>query len=202
MSTPADEKKQQEDSIALVEASQLALLDVKRLRFFKHGATLRLTVEGDRSYLKVGILRAFPLSEPSRFLSVRDDANKEAGLIVDPAELSVENRKRVEEDLERRYLVPAVKRIVAAKERFGTVDWTMETDRGVCRFTTRNLREDIGEQRNLAAEMPAKVNELRARLHAWRKEVGAQMPSRNPNYDPSKPEHDPATRKEAEAGKG
>ncbi len=65
-----------------------------------------------------------------------------------------------------------------------------------------NLREDIGEQRNLAAEMPAKVNELRARLHAWRKEVGAQMPSRNPNYDPSKPEHDPATRKEAEAGKG
>ncbi len=143
MSTPADEKKQQEDSIALVEASQLALLDVKRLRFFKHGATLRLTVEGDRSYLKVGILRAFPLSEPSRFLSVRDDANKEAGLIVDPAELSVENRKLVEEDLERRYLVPAVKRIVAAKERFGTVDWTMETDRGVCRFTTRNLRENV-----------------------------------------------------------
>jgi arylsulfatase A len=58
-----------------------------------------------------------------------------------------------------------------------------------------HLREDIGEQRNLAAQMPAKAEELRARLHAWRKEVGAQMPSRNPNYDPSKPEHDPATRK-------
>jgi len=64
-----------------------------------------------------------------------------------------------------------------------------------------NLREDIGEQRNLAAAMPAKVEELRARLHAWRKEVGAQMPSRNPNYDASKPEHDPATRKKPEAGK-
>ncbi len=65
-----------------------------------------------------------------------------------------------------------------------------------------NLREDIGEQRNLAAQMPAKTDELRARLHAWRKEVGAQMPSRNPDNDPSKPEHDPATRKKAEAGKG
>jgi len=64
-----------------------------------------------------------------------------------------------------------------------------------------NLREDIGEQRNLAAQLPAKVDELRARLHAWRKEVGAQMPSRNPDYDPSKPEHDPATRKKPESGK-
>lgn len=64
-----------------------------------------------------------------------------------------------------------------------------------------NLREDIGEQRNLAAQMPEKVNELRSRLHAWRKEIGAQMPSRNPNYDPSKPEHDPATGKKQEAGK-
>ncbi|MCI0745470.1 MAG: sulfatase [Verrucomicrobia subdivision 3 bacterium] len=57
-----------------------------------------------------------------------------------------------------------------------------------------NLREDIGEQRNLAAGMPAKVEELRTRLHAWRKDVGAQMPSRNSNYDRSKPEHDPANR--------
>jgi arylsulfatase A len=63
-----------------------------------------------------------------------------------------------------------------------------------------NLREDIGEQRNLAATMTAKADELRARLHAWRKEVGAQMPSRNPSYDPSKPEHDPATRKKQAAG--
>jgi arylsulfatase A len=61
-----------------------------------------------------------------------------------------------------------------------------------------NLRDDIGEQRNLAAQIPAKADELRARLHAWRAEVGAQMPSRNPNYDPSKPEHDPANRKKVE----
>jgi arylsulfatase A len=64
-----------------------------------------------------------------------------------------------------------------------------------------NLREDLGEQRNLAAQMPAKADELRARLHAWRKAVGAQMPSRNPDYDPLKPEHDPATRKKPAANK-
>jgi arylsulfatase A-like enzyme len=58
-----------------------------------------------------------------------------------------------------------------------------------------NLREDLGEQHNLAAKLPAKVEELRTRLHTWRKEVGAQMPSRNPAYNPSQPEHNPAANK-------
>jgi Domain of unknown function (DUF1854) len=138
----ANEVKLPEVPVTLVEASQLVFLDPKKLRFFTHGAILRLTIEEDRSYLKVSIMRAFPLSEPNRFLSVRDSANAEVGLIVDPANLSGENRKLVEEYLERRYIVPVVTRIVAAKERFGTVDWTMETDRGECRFTTRNLREN------------------------------------------------------------
>ena len=53
-----------------------------------------------------------------------------------------------------------------------------------------NLKDDIGEKHDLAAEMPDKVKELRKRLHAWRTEVGAQMPTKNPNYDPSKPEHE------------
>jgi len=57
-----------------------------------------------------------------------------------------------------------------------------------------NLGNDIGEQRNLSSEMPAKVTELRNRLHEWRIQVGAQMPSRNLNYDPSKPEYDPANK--------
>lgn len=65
-----------------------------------------------------------------------------------------------------------------------------------------NLREDIGEKHDLAKEMPAKVEELRKRLHDWRKEVGAQMPTRNPNYDPSRPEYDPqAPRKKKAAQK-
>jgi hypothetical protein len=128
---------------SLVEAAQLVFLDLKKLHFFKHGATLRLTVEEDRSHLQVSVLRAFPLSEPGRFFSVRDGANKEVGLIVDPAGLSDENRKLVHEELARRYLVPAVHRILTAKERFGTVDWEIETDRGPCKLTTRNLRENV-----------------------------------------------------------
>lgn len=137
------EEKKLENTVSLVEASRLLFLDPKQLSFFLHGAILRLTVAGDRSYPKVYLLRAFPLSEPDRFLSVRDGANEEVGLIVDPAQLDGESQKVVAEYLERRYIVPVVTKIVSARERFGTVDWTMETDRGLCRFTTRNLRENI-----------------------------------------------------------
>lgn len=53
-----------------------------------------------------------------------------------------------------------------------------------------NLRDDIGETRNLAGEMPDKARELQARLAAWRKEVKAPMPTPNPGakaVDDAKP---------------
>ena len=137
------EAKAPDAPVSLVEGAQLVFLDLNKLRFFKHGVTLRLTIEEDRSCLKVSVLRAFPLSAPNRFFSVRDGANKEVGMIIDPTELSDENLELVREELARRYLVPAVQRILTAKERFGTVDWEMETDRGVCKLTTRNLRENL-----------------------------------------------------------
>jgi arylsulfatase A-like enzyme len=40
-----------------------------------------------------------------------------------------------------------------------------------------NVRSDIGETRNLASESPTKVKELRTKLAAWRKEIGAAMPA-------------------------
>lgn len=64
-----------------------------------------------------------------------------------------------------------------------------------------NLREDISEQRDLAAAQPQRVAELRARLHAWRKEVGAQMPAPNPNYNPAKPEYTPPAPKAKQKAK-
>jgi arylsulfatase A-like enzyme len=42
-----------------------------------------------------------------------------------------------------------------------------------------NLRDDLGETKNLAATMPDKAKELHARLVAWRKEVNAPMPTKN-----------------------
>ena len=40
-----------------------------------------------------------------------------------------------------------------------------------------NLKDDLSEQHDLAGTNPGKANELREKLHAWRKDVGAQMPT-------------------------
>lgn len=47
-----------------------------------------------------------------------------------------------------------------------------------------NLADDIGESNNLADKHPEKLKELMADLNKWRKDVGAQMPTDNPNYNP------------------
>ena len=49
-----------------------------------------------------------------------------------------------------------------------------------------NLREDIGETKDLATVQPEKAAVLREKLHAWLQETGAQMPTRNPKNDPAK----------------
>jgi arylsulfatase A-like enzyme len=49
-----------------------------------------------------------------------------------------------------------------------------------------NVRQDVGETRDLADEMPEKAAEMREKLHRWRKEVGAQEMTVNPDYDPQK----------------
>jgi len=48
-----------------------------------------------------------------------------------------------------------------------------------------DLGASIGESRNLAAEKPDIVANLAKKLDTWRKEVGAQMPTPNPDYLPN-----------------
>ena len=48
-----------------------------------------------------------------------------------------------------------------------------------------NLSEDPGERDNLAEKQPAEVAELDKRLTDYLTAVNAQMPTLNPNYDPS-----------------
>jgi arylsulfatase A-like enzyme len=45
-----------------------------------------------------------------------------------------------------------------------------------------NLKDDPGEKKDLAVQMPGKVKELHRLLKAWRKAVRAQMPTPNPDY--------------------
>jgi len=49
-----------------------------------------------------------------------------------------------------------------------------------------HLASDLGEQHDQAAAEPQLTRELHTALEAWRKRVGARMPTANPNYDPAR----------------
>jgi Domain of unknown function (DUF1854) len=129
--------------MSLAEAARMIFLDPAKVKFFRAGVVLRMTIDGDRSVLKVVISRIFPLSHPSGYLSIRDGGGIEVGILRSSEQLDEHGRKLVEEELDRRYFLPVIRKITSVVERFGTVEWHVDTDRGKCRFTTRDLRDNV-----------------------------------------------------------
>jgi len=73
-------------------------------------------------------------------------------------------------------------------------DWKLLEFLEEGRLELYNLREDLGETRNLAEEQPERARAMQQRLHAWRKSVQAPMPTRNPNPEPRRgPQPQPGT---------
>jgi len=54
------------------------------------------------------------------------------------------------------------------------------------RYQLYNLKQDLGEKTNLAAQEPARVKELDAKIESFLTETKAVLPKLNPNFDPSK----------------
>lgn len=65
-------------------------------------------------------------------------------------------------------------------------DWKLVELFDAGRTELYNIAADLSEQNNLAAEYPERVEAMRAKLRAWREEVGAKMATENPKFDPSK----------------
>jgi len=54
-----------------------------------------------------------------------------------------------------------------------------------------HLSDDPEEKSDLVAKQPARTAELKMKLQAWRQSMGAQLPTPNPDYDPSKSAEEP-----------
>lgn len=65
-------------------------------------------------------------------------------------------------------------------------DWRLVEFHETGETVLYNLSDDIGERKDLSKSNPKKATALLSDLQAWRKRVGAQMPTPNPNYDPKK----------------
>lgn len=64
-------------------------------------------------------------------------------------------------------------------------DWKLIEWFETGRLELYNLKQDLGESKNLAESHPEKLAELHAEMKAWRKSVDAPIPTvKNPKYDP------------------
>jgi arylsulfatase A-like enzyme len=74
-------------------------------------------------------------------------------------------------------------------------DWKLIEFYHYKNFELYNLAADPGEKIDLAKSNPKKAAELRAKLKAWQRQLGAKMPVPNPNYDPNAKPRKPKKKK-------
>ncbi len=118
-------------------------MNAEKIRVFYHPEEqLRLTVEGEHSYLVVKPVWAAPLSRPNTYLSLLDGKSKEIVLLPDPSTLESASWQAVQRELQQRYLTAEVSKIGSARQEFGATYWHVETDRGPRDFVTQNLQEN------------------------------------------------------------
>lgn len=87
--------------------------------------------------------RLFPVSNPDTYITLLDEEGVERAVIRDLQALNAPSRETVENSLADYYLVPHIRRIIRVEEKYGTLRWTVETDRGVKSFDIRNRNHDI-----------------------------------------------------------
>ena len=98
---------------------------------------------------RVVILRAFPVTNPNEFLSVREGDGKqnerghEIGMVRRMSDFDEATGKLFLEELDRRYFTPIINRITAVKEKFGFSYWDAQTTAGNVTFILNNPFNNI-----------------------------------------------------------
>jgi hypothetical protein len=101
-----------------------------------------LRLDGGESYEGLEPRRLFPVRMADKFITLLSEEG-EVAVIRDLSELSPESRAVIRASLDDYYLVPTITRIISAADKYGTLRWTVETDRGIRSFDIRNQNHDI-----------------------------------------------------------
>lgn len=105
------------------------------------GRLVLTDAEGNR-HVGVEPVRAFPLSDPERWIALVDHEGHELACIEDPARLREDLRRRLDEELARREFVPVIQRIVRVSSANPPAEWEIVTDRGTTRLAF-NSEDDV-----------------------------------------------------------
>ena len=147
-----------------IEAHHPERVDAKDVRIFKEPEwKLRLTIDGDRSYLKVKAVRAAPLSHPDGPICFLDAKDEMIFMVSNIEEIQEESRPFVLEELRTRYLTARVEKVYSVQADYGISYWDVQTDRGRREFVARDVAEHaqwLGEHRLVVIDVDGNRFEL------------------------------------------
>ena len=87
--------------------------------------------------------RLFPFTNYDMYISLLDKNEKEIALVRDFKEIDDDSQKVLEDCFREYYMIPKIKRVISCEDKFGTLKWDVETDRGRIVFQIRNRHSDI-----------------------------------------------------------
>lgn len=102
-----------------------------------------LTLANGGIFTRLEPRRLFPVSRTKSYITLIDENGNEAALIRDLHDLDHKSLDIIEQSLNDYYLVPYITAILSVTEKYGTLHWRVETNRGVKEFDIRNRNHDI-----------------------------------------------------------
>lgn len=111
------------------------ILEKNNAKFEKtQGGFVSLEYQGQR-YERIKVIRLFPFTDPDKYISIRDEQEKEIGVVEDLASLEGTAAQLLKEQLELYYFTPVISKIIGIKDEYGYAYFHVVTDRGECKFT-------------------------------------------------------------------
>ena len=104
---------------------------------------VKLTMKDGTVYENLEPRMLFPFTNHTMYITLLDDHEKELGFVRDLEEIDEDSRKALEECFHEYYMIPKISRVLDCEDKFGTLKWRVETDRGEITFRIRNRHSDI-----------------------------------------------------------
>lgn len=100
----------------------------------------RLVLTDGEGTETVGVVpvRAFPISDPGRWVVLCDAEGRELICVPDLDELPPEVRAVLARELAQREFVPVIRRVLQVSSYLEPAEWSVETDRGPTRFVLKS----------------------------------------------------------------
>ena len=109
---------------------------------------MKLTLADGTEICHLEPRRLFPVTNPNVYITLLDEDGVERAVIRNFADIDEASADVIRQSLEDYYLVPKIIRILSKAEKYGTLHWTVETDRGIIGFDIRTRFHDISVSRS------------------------------------------------------